>query len=205
MKTQKEPVLIKYILFLCFSFFSFLSFGQRDYSNDDFKILDVLWDKDSYDLNPENSTFEVINSIDILKKIELEGNEFKIDSLKKLLNIIDSGIIENFKVNYGIMSEKNKPLYKKFQEIFNRESYENMLGQEHSGEWNALLTKESRNKPLISISKPIFTKNNKWAFVSYKKKNVFGILILHKESEYWKEYKIIAPMFLTPRAKFIND
>ncbi|EDM45414.1 hypothetical protein SCB49_06392 [unidentified eubacterium SCB49] len=204
MKTQKELVVIKVIFVFHFSLYCCLSFGQG-INDDDINIINLLWDRDDYNLNPENSTVEVLNIIKILKSFEIERNEYKIDSLKKSLNIIDSEIIENFKLKYNIISEKNKLLFHEFEEIFNLESYENLLSQEHMGEWSLLIAKVSSEKPLISISKPIYTKKKNWALVSYQKRNVFGILILYKDGDFWQEYKMINTLFLKPSSIFIQD
>ena len=149
-------------------------------------------------LSLDNNNEYVISIINKLYKSEIEGDIFKLDSLKQTTGIV---------LNYPNEINKTKSL----NMIFNKNEYEYLISQKESSKWDFNLINETyfekdNNKShlKIKISKPIYTLDSKFALIYIYKQATSGIMIYKKTKEAWLEYRLIAPSLNQPKAEKFN-
>lgn len=171
----------KQISFLIIKFLCIFTSAFSQQINDDCEILSRVlnseYNEKSY-LSRKKLYNRFINIAKELKQAEKNKNFRKIDSIKK----------------EGKISKKIENLYP----IFNIENYDYFISQEKktSTRWD---TKTCNSKwkfhnekgREIDISKPIYSKNYKYALVTIRQGFAYYILILLKENGFWKEGHIL--------------
>lgn len=179
--------------------------------NDDRAILKVLYNNEIKEkdirISLNNDNTYVINIIQKLKEIERTQIKSKIDSLKISLNILENNFLEYHKKKGGITVKSDNS---EFESIFSINEYDFLLSQEHTGFWDQeiifnLEPKEVRQDSSLNkifYSKPIYTKNMKWALVFRYKATSSYIIVLKKKNKIWREYKTIDNYLISPKVKF---
>lgn len=90
-------------------------------------------------------------------------------------------------------------------EVLNKREYDVLISQKVNSFWDFKRIKNPRviefkknetniNHFIVSISKPIYSSNSKFAFVLVSKSTSAGIYIYKKQNNEWFFYKLISPM-----------
>ena len=194
----KELLVSSSILFLTLFMLSFDFFVQTE--NDDYLILNKIVSevknrnhkKPIYIETNNNNEFVVL----IIKNLkEAQKNEIVLDSLKQSYNIDDNIV---------------------FETIFNKNEYDSLISQKANFNWdmkkinteNIHLKKNNEinlGKLVLTVSKPIYVKNNNYALVYYSFKSSSGIIVYEKKENKWIQFKMICPMLIQQKAKYIKQ
>ena len=167
---------------------------------DDLIIIDVIINQTSIEkeqviINQSRNNDYLISVIKKIKKYDLE--KIKLDSLKQVLGIKNNEVSN---------------------EIFNENQYNYLLSQKSNldSKWNFNSLSDLNKKKIeeskvnklinnITISKPIYTKNKKYALVYICKKSWCGIQIFHFLNNKWVEIELISPMLISKKAKILEN
>jgi len=194
---QKVLVVISIVLFIfLFSSFNPSSNDSKDYVliNKQIQKVKIKNSNKSITLKESNSNEFVISVINQLHSYEKVGDQKKLDSFKQ-----EIGITENIK----------------FNSIFNKKEYPHLISQKNSNsKWNfnkisdatphSSLEKKDNKTLFLYLSKPIYTKDENFALVYCNNAKTAYIIVFEKVDKVWKEFKIISPMIINPKAKEIN-
>lgn len=166
-------------LILCIIYFFISSSFQQNIYNDE-KIINYIIKQKIKSanklilLNSSNDNKSVISIIEEIEFINKTNNSILVDSVYN---------------SYGIKNKKD------FISIFNIEEFNYLKSQKQNEKWNLkntnlknIVLSEDKKESLI-ITKPIYTKNQKFALVYVMNKKSSYIMILKKEKDKWKEYK----------------
>lgn len=184
-ETKKGVAVRKNIMVL---FIIFLSFVVRGQSNDDYKMLEVLFhNKDNVLLsqNASNLSLKGIFEENINDSIFINAEKNRAWILKEKTSLSTEEIEKQLKDNIAVL-----------EEIFTKENYEFIQNQLSNFVWSEVSLKEhklsiniiseEKNKEQYTISKPIYTKDNKYVIVQYKHNRTTSIIILGREYDNWK-------------------
>lgn len=170
---------LKIFIFCMAMILSDSSFSQN--KDDDYKLIKQVVDKICLG----------DNEIFISKKAD---NEYFVDIYKE--NINDSILFKSFKVGDTITRMDRNSL----KQIFTRENFEYVESQTGKYTWekddlkklsvNCNLSLGQNQNNLLTISKPIYTKNN-YALVYYSYKNMLVLLIFKRKNGKWFEEEFI--------------
>lgn len=174
-------ILHKQVLLLIIKSLFIFTFAFSQQNNDDCQILNRIlnseYDEKSY-LSKKRLYNRFINIAKELKQAEKNKDFRKIDSIKK----------------EGKISKKIENLYP----IFSIENYDYFISQEKktSTGWNTEICNSKwelskKNGIEIDISKPVYSKDYKYALVTIRKGFAYYILILSKENGFWEEGHIL--------------
>lgn len=190
---QKEQMTVSKAAVILVIIFS-ISCGKKEnlknsQRNNDFIVNSILKKKlakgDTIYLIKNNDNLIVIDLIQKMKNIEVQGDLWSLDSLRTSI-----GLFRN--------NDARDNIY--IDEIFNRKHFDYLIQQKHVGFWKDLsygfLADESRNSKIkkVSISMPIYTMNDKFALIGITTSTSSYILIYENNNSEWKESKLIAPM-----------
>lgn len=154
-------------------------FSQQNHTvEDDRKIVDYILNQkeNKYYLEKPNSNIYLISKLKYFKTLELENKLKKLDSVKQI-----SGFSKNDTV---------------LERIFNLKNYAFLIEQKNvNTEWKTKTQNNSKKQfKTIFISKPLYTKDNRFALVYIKHSNIGYTQILKKNSKNsWVYYKLIFP------------
>jgi hypothetical protein len=178
-------------------FIPFICSCQNIKSSDDDLIIDSFIHKEGQEvdlLHSQNDNSYVINLISQLKEAEQSDKKYIVDSLKLVLNIVRPGQAKD----------------SDFDNLFSLNEYDYLIAQEHRGNWSkkVLLTNQSRiiaAKPKkIFFSKPIYSRDGKWALAYKNQVTSSFIVVFKKEEDIWVEYKTINNLLVSPKIPLIS-
>lgn len=180
-----------------FSLLLFSCTSNKENATEDILILNKIIKEiktDNYKIvmdTSKNNNY-LISRIEELKEYDF-NNIFKLDSLKQILGIENDKIINS---------------------IFNKKKYDYLISQKFNSDWNFNKLSISNRKKIetsqihksennISISKPVFTQNKKYALVYVCEKTRCGIRVLDFTENQWRNHTIISTMFISKKAKIM--
>lgn len=181
-------------ILLIISFFYIMpAFSQQ--AQDDCEILKCVLNKSQnkkkLKLSNKGISNRFINIVKALKEAEKNNDFQKIDSIKK----------------EGEVSKKLENLYP----VFNLENYDYIISQEKKTltNWNKQVCNQkiemTDDKKAIYVSKPVYSKDNKLAFVTIRSGIAYYVYILYKEKEVWEEGHIIFFCFWSDKTNGCPD
>lgn len=203
-KAQKDYLVSK-ILYLFF-FVTFICNSQVVKLNDDYLIVKKFinsGEDEETTINIKNDNTYIIDLIEQLKKVEQTKNKHTIDSLKIFLGIKKSAFTQS---SDHYINSNDKGL----DSVFSIKEYDFLLSQKHKGYWDKKIIsnfnqkEKNNNYREIFFSKPIYTRNGKWALVYKHRETSSFVLILKKENDIWLEYKTINNLIISPKVKLIS-
>jgi len=203
-KTQlKEHLVNKFYLIIILGVL-FISCKTEIKQNDYLLINKIIKQTKEQDLDKtlvfklNNSNEYVIAILNELNKYEINNERHKLDSLKRDLGIIGRGI------NY---IDRDEILDK----VFNKSEYYYLISQKDNSQWDLnlidkfYLEKSNNNySKTLQLSKPIYTSNNEIALVCINRVTSISVCIYTNVKGKWKEYKLIAPLIVQPKAEKFN-
>ncbi len=184
----KATVVISLLIFILFNSFTILQ--KRTNQKDDYILLNkVLKDlclvkkNTTISLKSSNNNEFVIETIKKIKEYEERGDYNKLDSLKQSLWIKENEL----------------------NNVLNKKEYNVLISQKANSFWDFKKTQNSNvvefdknktniNHLVVSISKPIYSSDSKFAFVLVNKPSSSSIHIYKKHNNQWFFHKLISPM-----------
>lgn len=205
------------LVLLVINVFAHNAYGQSTIKQDteDYILLNkflmseraFLLDKPVY-LILENDNSSVIEFFNVLREVELTLDAKKIDSVKERYWIKEPSVIVKIKEDNDTSSQEEIDAFYKFDSIFNLKDYDYLISQIHQGKWNIkrinpeiILGDERDSHRYIRYSKPIYTRDGRWAFIQYNSPTASSILVYLLNEERWEKYKEMNFYLLSPRIK----
>lgn len=200
MEIIKQKVLLV-INFILISLFLSCSSKQERNSismDDDYIIINKI-----LETSKKNSESKIIH----LQKSN--NNEYAIKILKSEQAKSSTKNPKEIEYDFITIDHNNKSV----KRTFNNKEYKFLISQSLNSTWDTAFMEQisgsnradSSNIKKITISKPIYTSNNKYALVSIKRETWLGIQIMEKTKGEWVEKDIIAPIFFQPKANLIKN
>ncbi|WP_308131937.1 hypothetical protein [uncultured Flavobacterium sp.] len=195
---QRALLVINFILIGLFLSCSSKQERNNSSKNDDYMIVTKIFETSKR--NSKSKTIHLQKSNNNEYVIKVLKSERAKSSLKNPEQIDDDFITTNH----------NEESLKR---IFNYKEYEFLVSQSVNSTWDADFIEQitGSNKTdysslkEITISKPVYTSNHKYALVSITEKTRMGIQIMEKTNGKWIEKEIIAPLIFQPKATLFKN
>lgn len=171
-------------------------------------------DDDYLILNEFLASTKIVSKIDTIYLRPTNQNSFSIGIVESVRYKEEHpGAPENMELDYGFISIQRDSVV---NQTLNRKEYNYLLAQKENSEWdfskinvtNVFLYAGNRKKPandIISLGKPIYTKDGRSALVAFKHYSRMGIMIFKKNKNKWEGGKIIAPLLVQPKARIYRE
>lgn len=199
--TVQYPLMSKIFIFFIVNFMIISScFAQND---EDYLIL-----------NEFLASTKIVSKIDTIYLRPSNQNSFSI-------GVVESerykeeypGAPENMELDYGFISIQRDSVV---DQILNEQEYDYLLTQKANSEWDFskinvpnvfqyASNRKKRGNEIISVGKPVYTRDKKAALVSISYYTRSGIMVFRKINGQWLGNKIIAPLLVQPKVQVYQE